>query len=335
MTGKSRQPLGARVRESRAKVWLVAVFLLLAFLAGVTLLHRFPSVGAGIRNQERIPHRNVREAGRGDYTGVVVDARGLNLSTGLFPRIYDTTGRVIYNGRGRFLPEDAILFGSVEFLTSLTPAPGLLRVGANPLILKAVRARPEPEDPTFKPHVVISVKDADRLLGGKTARALLDRCQIAFLIDSPLSDIQSEPLPPTSPLRERLGIRPPLWERLKRYPGISSVLATIPAAMVAMYREMTPQDKAELAAELRGTTGFLVFQVSNRDAFMKGEILGQNTFDMMDSTVDAKYQGGQITRAKALWKKRGISIFRTLTPAQRDAIATLMEEDAHLASRGK
>lgn len=268
------------------------------------------------------------------YTGIIIDARGLNLSTGIFPRIYDTTGQILYNSRKYFLPEDAILLGAVEFVTSMDPVKGLLRAGSNPLVIKAVAARAEKTDPMFKPHVIISRKDAQRLITVNKSNRFLEQNTVAFMVDDAASSTTGDTLFENNAISvpERLGIRPALWNRIKDRDGLVKSLTSLPKEMVSMYREMTKEYKLELAEDLSRTTPILFFQISNRVAFIQGSTMGQDTFDVMETRVDADYQANKISRAIALWRKRGIAVFRTLTPYQREAIALLIEEDVLLSN---
>lgn len=276
------------------------------------------------------------------YTGIIIDARGLNLSTGIFPRIYDTTGQILYNSRKYFLPEDAILLGAVEFVTSMDPVKGLLRAGSNPLIIKAVAAQAEKTDPMFKPHVIISKKDAQRLITVNKSNRFLEHNTVAFMVDDAVSSpLLSGPSTHTGgsffennaiSVPDKLGIRPALWNRIKDRDGLVKSLTSLPKEMVSMYKEMTKEYKLELAEDLSKTTPILFFQVSNRVAFIQGSTMGQDTFDVMEARVDADYLANKISRAIALWRKRGIAVFRTLTPYQREAIALLIEEDVLLSN---
>lgn len=74
----------------------------------------------------------------GGYTGVIVDARGLQVTPCLLPVIYGEDGLGAY---GAFLAarSDAVSRGIAAYATTVSPSALSERVGGNPLVVKAVR----------------------------------------------------------------------------------------------------------------------------------------------------------------------------------------------------
>ena len=74
-----------------------------------------------------------------NYTGVLIDARGMDFNYALFPRIVNEDGRMVY-GPEFFLPNYAADRGSVGYYDNLAGALADDRVGFNPLRINAIRA---------------------------------------------------------------------------------------------------------------------------------------------------------------------------------------------------
>ena len=91
-------------------------------------------------------------------TGVIVDARGLGLKRCMSPRIYDTTGRLVYGDK--FVSYDFVVkYGMASYQPADKINSGLLtRAGEHPLMIKAVGLK------NFNSDIVVSVADADKML---------------------------------------------------------------------------------------------------------------------------------------------------------------------------
>lgn len=106
-------------------------------------------------------------------TSLVVDARGKKVVPALAPRVLDERGNEIYGPA--FLASEARHTGAAAYSHDLESARRDLgaRVGAAPVVVKALRAR--------GPDVVISSKDAARLAGKNVA--FLSEGRVVFLAD--------------------------------------------------------------------------------------------------------------------------------------------------------
>lgn len=107
----------------------------------------------------------------GKYTGVVVDCRGLGLSTAMSPVIKAANGQPVY-GYKNLDSQFVIKNGMAGY--SNTVDDGVNRAGANPLILKAVSV-----DNGVNP--VISDADAAKLLSENQATRFLDATAVVFV----------------------------------------------------------------------------------------------------------------------------------------------------------
>lgn len=111
------------------------------------------------------------------YTGVLLDARGVDFNRALFPRIVNEDGRIVY-GPEFFLPTYAIERGAVGYYNSLPAAMTDDRVGYNPLRINAIRAAGKNTT-----DLMIADSDARRLHGSLENLKLLERCRVVILTD--------------------------------------------------------------------------------------------------------------------------------------------------------
>ena len=104
------------------------------------------------------PAKAVTDENLNMVTGVIVDARGLGLKRCMSPRIYDTTGRLVYGDK--FVSYDFVVkYGMASYQTADKIGSGLLtRAGERPLTIKAVELK------NFNSDIVVSVADADKML---------------------------------------------------------------------------------------------------------------------------------------------------------------------------
>ena len=115
----------------------------------------------------------------GTYTGVIVDAGGMGLKPSFSPVIYDTNGRAIY-GVSNINYDQAISQGMVGYSSSVSSAQTLPRVGATPLVIKAVQVRGG-NNSTNPVNVVVSVDDGDRILAANQQSQMLMNGAVVFV----------------------------------------------------------------------------------------------------------------------------------------------------------
>ena len=118
----------------------------------------------------------------GNYTGLVIRARGAGLVRTFCPAIYDTSGRAIY-GVYNVDKKYAIDYGVVGYAQGPQGwdkvRMGTSRAGSNPLVVDIVEVRQRVAN---KCDVVISVEDADRILAENRYRHFLDNYAVMFEI---------------------------------------------------------------------------------------------------------------------------------------------------------
>jgi putative lipoprotein len=115
----------------------------------------------------------------GTYTGVIVDAGGMGLKPSFSPVIYDTNGRAIY-GVSNINYDQAISQGMVGYASSVPSAQTLPRVGATPLVVRAVQVRGG-NNSTNPVNVVVSVDDGDRILAANAQSQMLMNGSVVFV----------------------------------------------------------------------------------------------------------------------------------------------------------
>ncbi|MBR4643438.1 MAG: LPP20 family lipoprotein [Selenomonadaceae bacterium] len=103
------------------------------------------------------------------YTGLVIDCRGLNLSTAITPAIKTVGGIEIYAYKNVGY-ENAVIRGIVEY-ADVIDSP---RAGTSPLVVKAVEI-------SRSCDVVISDEDADRILAVNQSTNILTNCAVVLV----------------------------------------------------------------------------------------------------------------------------------------------------------
>jgi hypothetical protein len=114
----------------------------------------------------------------GAYTGLVIDAKGLNLKPALMPRILSEGDREIY-GSAMVTRDFAVKYGMCGYSKSVSGAQKLAdRVGDNPVVVKAVKI----SGPN-KADVIISTKDAELIQNAAKSMSFLSECRVIMVLD--------------------------------------------------------------------------------------------------------------------------------------------------------
>ncbi len=116
-------------------------------------------------------------ASAGTYTGLVVDARGLNAKPAMSPRILDEGGQEVY-GATYVSRENAVQQGMVGYSKDVKGAMENTRVANNPLLVKGLRA-----EGSGKADIVISNADAAKLRSTSENLAFLKKCKVMIAMD--------------------------------------------------------------------------------------------------------------------------------------------------------
>ena len=105
-----------------------------------------------------------------DYTGLIVDCRGWNLTEAIFPSIISEDDEMIYSYKNvkRNVAASNGLMGYSDSVDS-----DVFRAGSKPLIVKALR--------TSDCDVVVSDEDKDKILTANQTAKFLNNCMVVFV----------------------------------------------------------------------------------------------------------------------------------------------------------
>jgi hypothetical protein len=110
------------------------------------------------------------------HTGVVIDARGLAIEPALFPRIVDERGQTLYASES-VDREAAVQQGYVAYAKAFDQAPAQARIGAHPLVLRALRVAGE-----SRVDLVLSDTEATRIRDYAATRRLVRQCRVLIVM---------------------------------------------------------------------------------------------------------------------------------------------------------
>ena len=109
-----------------------------------------------------------------NYTGLVIDCRGMNINCVMSPVIKNADGTKIY-GHVNLDYDKIIVNGMASYADDAYDQISARRAGNNPLVIKAIRL----DDLNANP--VISVADADKILAANGKDKFLDNCAVVFV----------------------------------------------------------------------------------------------------------------------------------------------------------
>ena len=109
-----------------------------------------------------------------NYTGLIIDCRGMNINCVMSPVIKNTDGTKIY-GHMNLDYDKIIVNGMAAYAGDAYDQISAQRAGNNPLVIKAVRL----DDLNANP--VVSVADADKILAANAHDRFLDNCAVVFV----------------------------------------------------------------------------------------------------------------------------------------------------------
>jgi hypothetical protein len=116
---------------------------------------------------------------QGNFTGLLIDCRGLKLAPSLCPKILDAAGTELW-GTVDIPAELALEKGLAGYYPSVERALALGRVGANPLTIKAVDAMGSGQ---FRTQAVVSPADAARILSEDAETHFFSKLAVGFITE--------------------------------------------------------------------------------------------------------------------------------------------------------
>jgi hypothetical protein len=111
------------------------------------------------------------------YTGMVIDARGIQARPAMSPRILDENGKEVY-GSMNVDREYAVQQGMSGYARDLTAAQSNPRVTNNPVSIKGVKT----EGPG-RSDIVISTADAEKIRSAADNLSFLKKCRVMIVLD--------------------------------------------------------------------------------------------------------------------------------------------------------
>lgn len=111
------------------------------------------------------------------YTGLVVDARGIQARPAMSPRIFDEDGKEIY-GSANVDREYAVQQGMSGYARDLTAAQSNQRVTNSPITVKGLRT-----SGTGKADIVISNADARQIRAAAETASFMKKCRVMIVLD--------------------------------------------------------------------------------------------------------------------------------------------------------
>jgi len=111
------------------------------------------------------------------YTGMVVDARGIQARPAMSPRVFDEDGKEVY-GSANVDREYAVQQGMSGYARDLTAAQSNQRVTANPVTVKALRS-----SGAGRSDLVISNADAQQIRDSAENMTFMKKCRVMVVLD--------------------------------------------------------------------------------------------------------------------------------------------------------
>mgnify|MGYP006988847279 CR=1 FL=1 len=106
-----------------------------------------------------------------NYTGLIIDCSGQNLSTAVLPKIFSESGEEIY--AFKYLDRNMVVNrGMVAYSDSATS--GVQRAGSNPLTVQAMFIQNDCD-------VIVSDDDAQKILAANQKSNILKNCMVVFI----------------------------------------------------------------------------------------------------------------------------------------------------------
>ncbi|MCS7065191.1 MAG: hypothetical protein NZL85_02825 [Fimbriimonadales bacterium] len=115
----------------------------------------------------------------GNYTGLIIDARGLKVQPAMAPRILKADGTVLY-GTGKLDPDQVVEKGMAAYYRDMWAGRADARAGSNPLIIRPIGTYRRAVATT---DVVISDADAAKLLAEDARTNFLKAMKVVFVVD--------------------------------------------------------------------------------------------------------------------------------------------------------
>ena len=125
----------------------------------------------------KVKTKSAEALGEPVYTGMVVDARGLQAKPAMSPKVLDENGKVVY-GTLIVNKDYAVKDGICGYSRGLEQAQSNQRVANNPVVVKGIRA-----EGAAQSDIIISNDDAQNMRKIKENQTLLQKCRVMIVLD--------------------------------------------------------------------------------------------------------------------------------------------------------
>jgi len=132
-----------------------------------------PVLGEPLPNPEAPEPKLVPEV----FTGMVIDARGINARPAMAPKILNENGEEVY-GSAYVSREFAVQQGMSGYAKDLTAAQSNQRVTNSPLTIKGLKT-----EGNGRSNIIISNADASRLQSASEHLSFLKKCRVMIVVD--------------------------------------------------------------------------------------------------------------------------------------------------------
>lgn len=126
---------------------------------------------------EAVPATETAATVVGPITGLVIDARGLNVRPAMSPAILDQNGNIVY-GPGNYSREYAVTNGVAGYSRDMAAAREDARVAGNPLVIKGISS-----SGTNSTDVTVGNSDVMKIKTADSRNGILRDCRVLILID--------------------------------------------------------------------------------------------------------------------------------------------------------
>jgi hypothetical protein len=126
-------------------------------------------------------------------------------------------------------------------------------------------------------------------------------------------------------LLQSYGLSAEASQAILKDPELVKSLQTLPQPVVQRYQGLNSNQKRVLGQELAGKTRLGLIVVQHREAFVKGTAMGMDAFPRMIDTLQSRVEKGHLTAAEGAPLIEAVEQMRSLTPAQRDSVATVIQ----------
>ncbi|MFW5837894.1 MAG: hypothetical protein ACOCVM_07775 [Desulfovibrionaceae bacterium] len=146
-------------------------------LSGVVMSDNVQFKSASAPESESEPVAEPETLAQRDFTGLLIDARGLNLRPAMSPKVVDENGEEVY-GSVLVSREYAIQQGMAGYAKSLESAASNPRIASNPLQVKA-----QDVSGKARTNLVVSSDQARQIRQLAQGASVLEKCKVMIVLD--------------------------------------------------------------------------------------------------------------------------------------------------------